>query len=110
MVLLRASKRKAGSSKLCKNTTGIRQKGHSEFKVLRCSNKEVWFNRSRCGTPKKELYLKLVNLDFQNMDLKKGLQNKFRIKISISTAQTSFFYSALVFRSKQKVTWIVELK
>ena len=38
VVSLRALNRKIWSSKLYRNTTGIRQKGHPEFKVLRCSS------------------------------------------------------------------------
>ena len=38
VVSLRASERKVWSSKLYKNTTGIRQKGRQEFKVLRYSS------------------------------------------------------------------------
>ena len=40
VVSLRASGRKVSSSKLYKNTTGIRQEGHPEFKVLRCSSRK----------------------------------------------------------------------
>ena len=40
MVVLRASEQKVWSSKLYRNTTGIRQEGHQEFKVLRCSSKK----------------------------------------------------------------------
>ena len=40
---LRVSERKVWSSKLYTYTTGIRQEGHPEFKVLRCSNKlKIW--------------------------------------------------------------------
>ena len=38
VVLLLASERKLWSSKLYRNTAGIRQEEHSEFKVLCCSN------------------------------------------------------------------------
>ena len=38
VVSLRASERKVRSSELYRNTTGIRQEGHSEFKVLRYSS------------------------------------------------------------------------
>ena len=37
-VLLQASERKVWSSKLYRNTGGIRQEGHRKFKVLRCSS------------------------------------------------------------------------
>ena len=40
VVLLRASERKVWSLKLFQNTAGIRQKGHTEFNVRRCSNKK----------------------------------------------------------------------
>ena len=36
VVSLRASERKVWSSKLYRNTIGIRQEGHPEIKVLRC--------------------------------------------------------------------------
>ena len=39
-VSLRASEQKVWSSKLNRNTAGIRQEGHMEFKVLRCSSKK----------------------------------------------------------------------
>ena len=35
---MRASERKVWRSKLYGNTTSIRQEGHAEFKVLRCSS------------------------------------------------------------------------
>ena len=40
VVLLHASEQKVGSSKLYRNTAGIRQEGHPEFKVLLCSSKK----------------------------------------------------------------------
>ena len=40
VVLLRASEQKVWSSKLDRNTTGIRQEVYPEFKVLRCSSKK----------------------------------------------------------------------
>ena len=38
--LLRASEQKVWSSKLYRNTAGIRQEEHPEFKVLCCSSKK----------------------------------------------------------------------
>ena len=38
VVLLRVSERKVWSSKLYRNTAGIRQEGHPEVEVLRCSS------------------------------------------------------------------------
>ena len=38
VVLLRASEQKVWSSKLYRNTAVVRQEGHREFKVLRCSS------------------------------------------------------------------------
>ena len=38
LVSLLASERKVWSSKLYSNTIGLRQKGHPEFTVLRCSS------------------------------------------------------------------------
>ena len=38
--LLRALEQKVWSSKLYRNTAGIRQEGHPEFKVPRCSSKK----------------------------------------------------------------------
>ena len=41
VLLLRASEQKVLSSQFYKTTIGIPQKGHPEFKVLRCSNKSL---------------------------------------------------------------------
>ena len=38
VVSLRASERKVWSSKLYRNTIGIRHEGHPKFEVLRCSS------------------------------------------------------------------------